>query len=149
MVAAPHPTRARGIGLTARDESQTSSAGAWIVVPALVILASLAIVIALVAIPAAQDPTVHLAGAGDIAACGSEGSARTAQLLSQAGGRVFTLGDNAYPNGEAADFACFDQTWGAFKNGMLPVVGNHEYATSPTAAGFFEYFGASAGTDGY
>ena len=110
---------------------------------------ALVIAVAIVAIPAAQDPTVHLAGAGDIAACGSDGSASTANLLAQAGGRVFTLGDNAYPNGEPADFDCFDQTWGAFKDGMLPVVGNHEYNTSPTAAGYFAYFGASAGADGY
>jgi hypothetical protein len=118
-------------------------------VPALAIVVLLIVAVGLVAVPAAQDPTVHLVGAGDIAGCGSDGSAETAQLLAQAGGRVFTLGDNAYPNGEPADFACFDQTWGAFKDGMLPVVGNHEYNTSPTAAGYFQYFGSAAGTDGY
>jgi hypothetical protein len=120
----------------------------WIVVPALAILVALVIAVALVAVPAAQDPTVHLAGAGDIAGCGSDGSARTAALLDQADARVFTLGDNAYPDGAPADFACFDQTWGRFRDGMLPVIGNHEYVT-PDASGYFAYFGASAGTDGY
>jgi hypothetical protein len=118
------------------------------VLPALAILAVLVIVIAFVAIPAVQDPTVHLAGAGDIAACGSEGSANTAKLLANAHARVFTLGDNAYPDGATADFDCFDQTWGAFKDGMLPVIGNHEYVT-PGAAGYFDYFGAAAGANAY
>jgi hypothetical protein len=118
------------------------------VVPALVVLAAVLIVAALVAIPAALDPTVHLVGAGDIASCGSQGSARTAQLLAKSGGRVFTLGDNAYPDGSPADFECFDETWGAFKDGMLPVIGNRDYGTQD-AAGYFAYFGAAAGKDGY
>jgi acid phosphatase type 7 len=112
------------------------------------ILVLMVAVTATVAVPALQDPTVHLVGAGDIAACGSAGSARTADLLAQSGGRVFTLGDNAYPDGAPADFACFDQSWGRFKDGMLPTIGNHEYIT-PDATGYFDYFGASAGTDGY
>src|SRR3954470_23278756 len=142
------PNGARGIALTPPDERQSSSGGAWIIVPALAVLVAVGIVIGLVAIPAAQDPTIHLVGAGDIAACGSDGSAHTAQLLVEAGGRVFTLGDNAYPDGAPADFACFDQTWGRFKRGMLPAVGNHEYIT-PGATGYFAYFGSAAGTDGY
>src|SRR4051812_7168654 len=139
------PNGARGIALTPPDERQSSSGGAWIIVPALAVLVAVGIVIGLVAIPAAQDPTIHLVGAGDIAACGSDGSAHTAQLLVEAGGRVFTLGDNAYPDGAPADFACFDQTWGRFKRGMLPAVGNHEYIT-PGATGYFAYFGSAAGT---
>ena len=59
----------------------------------------------------------------------------------------FTLGDLAYDSGTHAEFAdCFDPTWGAFKDRLRPVPGNHEYRT-PGAAGYFDYFGAQAGPD--
>ena len=64
---------------------------------------------------------------------------------------VFTLGDNAYPNGSAADFAnCYDPTWGRFKDRTTPAVGGHDY-TTPGASAYFNYFGAAAGdpTKGY
>jgi hypothetical protein len=39
----------------------------------------------------------------------------------------------------------FDPTWGRFKSLIHPVPGNHEYRTDPTAAGYYQYFGAAAG----
>ena len=58
---------------------------------------------------------------------------------------MFTLGDNAYPNGTAAEFArCYGPTWGTLKSRTRPVIGNHEYHTAG-AAGYFGYFGAAAG----
>jgi len=91
-----------------------------------------------------------MVGAGDIATCGSSGAVSTATLVDSISGTVFTLGDNAYPDGSATDFAnCFDPTWGRFKSRMLPTVGNHEYNT-PGASGYFDYFGAAAnGPGGY
>jgi len=90
-----------------------------------------------------------MVGAGDIAGCGGAGAA-TASLLDGIGGTVFTLGDNVYPDGTAAEFSdCFGPTWGRHRSRMLPVVGNHEYHTAG-AAGYFGYFGAVAnGPGGY
>ena len=58
-----------------------------------------------------------LIGVGDIARCGSEGDELTAALVdsvlrendsAKVNDEVFTLGDNAYPNGSARDYAlCF------------------------------------------
>src|ERR671915_1983863 len=53
------------------------------------------------------DPV--LVGAGDIGSCRSTGDEATAALLDGIAGTVATFGDNAYPNGSAADFArCYD-----------------------------------------
>ncbi|MBI3047699.1 MAG: metallophosphoesterase [Acidobacteria bacterium] len=89
-------------------------------------------------------------GAGDIGWCGLPGADMTAALLDRIGGTVFTLGDNAYPSGSFRDFAeCYDPSWGRHKARTRPTPGNHEYET-PGAAGYFAYFGASAGPpDGY
>ncbi len=96
------------------------------------------------------DPV--LVGAGDIADCGSlAGAEKTASLLEGIEGTVFTLGDNAYLWGTPEEFAnCYAPTWGRFKERTRPVPGNHDYWTAG-AAGYFEFFGASAGdpTKGY
>jgi hypothetical protein len=63
------------------------------------------------------------------------------------GGDVFTLGDDAYPNGSAENFKVFDRTWGRFVGRMHPAPGNHEYMT-PGAAGYFGYFGDVASPPG-
>jgi acid phosphatase type 7 len=84
-------------------------------------------------------------GAGDIAGCDSSGAESTAALLDAISGTVFTLGDNAYPSGTAAEFAkCYDPTWGRHKARTHPAPGNHDYVTSG-AASYFTYFGPSAG----
>jgi hypothetical protein len=97
--------------------------------------------------PSPPPDSVVLAGAGDIAECGSNGSFATAALLASMTGMVFTAGDNAYPDGAAADFACYDQSWGQFNSRVLPVPGNHEYNTAG-ATGYFGYFGTRAGPPG-
>jgi hypothetical protein len=97
--------------------------------------------------PSAQDPArpAVLIGAGDIAGCDSDADSRTAELLQRSPGTVFTLGDNAYPNGSERNFArCYEPTWGRVKARTRPVVGNHEYHTDD-ARGYFNYFGAAAG----
>ena len=89
-----------------------------------------------------------LVGGGDIAACDSEGKELTARLLDRIGGTVFTTGDNAYPNGTAANFNnCYGPSWGRHRNRTRPTPGNHEYDTQ-NAAPYFEYFGANAGMAG-
>jgi hypothetical protein len=92
---------------------------------------------------AAGDPV--LVGAGDIASCESQGDEATAKLLDNIRGTVFAVGDTAYPDGTAAQFAdCYGPSWGVHKDRTRPAVGNHEYNT-PDATGYFNYFGARAG----
>jgi Calcineurin-like phosphoesterase len=93
------------------------------------------------------DPV--LVGAGDIARCDGTGDEATAALLQQTPGSVFTLGDNAYDNGSAADFQdCYEPSWGLVKDRtLLAVAGNHDYGTR-NAAGFTAYFGDAAVRDG-
>jgi hypothetical protein len=100
-------------------------------------------------VPRALAPPHVFVGAGDIALCGNGGDPEaTARLLDTIDGTVFTLGDNAYPSGTAADFRrCYDPTWGRHKSRTRPVPGNHEYE-SPGATPYFDYFGANAGPYG-
>jgi hypothetical protein len=98
--------------------------------------------------PPAATPAV-LVGVGDIAGCDYTQDSATAALVNATPGTVFTLGDNAYPNGAAADYAnCYQPTWGSVKDRTRPVVGNHEYVSSSTAVPYFTYFGAAAGEAG-
>ena len=102
---------------------------------------------------AAISSTALFIGAGDIASCSSTSKDdATAALMQQyPGAQVFTLGDHAYPDGTAAQFECYDASWGAFKSRTRPVPGNHDYHTvgQPEGApGYYGYFGAAAGEPG-
>jgi hypothetical protein len=89
-----------------------------------------------------------LVGAGDIGDCNTPGSSLTAQLLDTIDGIVFTTGDNAYPSGTAERYRdCYETTWGRHRARTRPTPGNHEYDV-PTAAPYFQYFGANAGPSG-
>jgi hypothetical protein len=91
---------------------------------------------------------VVFVGAGDIADCGTTQDELTAQLLDNIPGTVYTVGDNAYPNGSANDYNnCYQPTWGRHKARTHPAVGDNEYSTSG-ASGYFNYFGAAAGNPG-
>jgi len=95
--------------------------------------------------------TVTLVGAGDIASCSYDRDTATADVLANVSGTVFTLGDNVYPTGTAAQFqSCYHPTWGAQKSRTRPSAGNHDYYTED-ASGYFGYFGTRAGaaTKGY
>ena len=97
--------------------------------------------------PASLAPSsVTFVGAGDIAGCSSSyRDEATARLILNIGGTVYTLGDNAYPDGTSNDFsACYSPSWGHFKSRTRPAPGNHDYRTSG-AAGYFGYFGSLAG----
>jgi len=90
---------------------------------------------------------VVFVGAGDIAIEPGQ-SESTARLFDTIGGDIFTLGDNAYPNGSRENFrGPFDRTWGRYLGRMHPAPGNHEYMTAG-AMPYFEYFGESAGPFG-
>jgi hypothetical protein len=94
-----------------------------------------------------------LVGAGDIAPnCNAGGSLAaphaTATLLDAIPGTVFTLGDNAYQDGTAAEFAnCYDPTWGRHKARTRPVTGNHDYNT-PNATPYYDYFNGAGNPNG-
>ena len=100
-----------------------------------------------------QPPaSVTMLLAGNIARCDRTNDEATAAMLDTMQGTVVALGDNAYPNGTAANFQnCYDPTWGRHKARTYPVVGNHEYDSSATAVSYFNYFGPAAGdpTKGY
>jgi hypothetical protein len=86
-----------------------------------------------------------LVGAGDIADCTDlSGAQATEKLLARIPGTVMAVGDLAYPNGTAENFACYDKTWGREKSRTHPAPGNHEFH-SKGAVHYFQYFGAAAG----
>jgi len=90
--------------------------------------------------------TFILVGAGDIASCASRtGAVATAKLIDQIPGIVFAAGDLAYERGTYEEFqACYQPTWGRFKQRTRPAPGNHEYNGSE-ASGYFRYWGKQAG----
>jgi hypothetical protein len=78
--------------------------------------------------PAKTENRAVLIGAGDIADCRDlSGQEATANLLEKIPGTVMAVGDLAYPDGTAANFACYDKTWGRVKNRTRPAAGNHEF----------------------
>jgi len=84
--------------------------------------------------------SVTLVGAGDITSCSRSQDELTAQLLDNIPGTVFTAGDNAYTDGNYAEYLnCYEPTWGRHKARTKPSPGNHDYLTSG-AAGYFQYF---------
>src|SRR5215203_2193402 len=75
--------------------------------------------------------TARLVGAGDIATFGSADTATANLIAARPDARVFTAGDNAYPNGSSTDFTNkYEPAWGPFKNRTSPSPGNHDYNTS-------------------
>lgn len=91
----------------------------------------------------ASDPV--LVGAGAIASCASKNDDETALLVQSIPGTVFTVGDNVFNSGSRAEFdACYDPTWGAFRDRTRPAVGSRDYQTDG-ASGYFSYFGLAAG----
>ena len=105
-----------------------------------------------------------IAAAGDIA-CDPESSVfhdgegkglecrqqATSELLLARYVSVLALGDLQYEDGSYSRFLdSYDRSWGRVKAITAPVPGNHEYS-SAGAAGYFRYFGSSAGdpTKGY
>jgi hypothetical protein len=103
------------------------------------------------ATPTASDeaPSPVLVGAGDIAACDSDGDEATAKLLDGIAGTVFTTGDNAYDSGTPDQFReCYEPTWGRHRDRTRPAPGNHDWETADLG-GYMGYFGPAAqGPDG-
>jgi 3',5'-cyclic AMP phosphodiesterase CpdA len=117
--------------------------------------------LALLAGPAqgAPDAGYTVYAAGDIARCAYpdpawSGAAATAAIVGQGlaanpNAAALTLGDNVYPRATLREYRdCYGPTWGRFRDRTYPAPGNREYAT-PGAAGYFGYFGKSAGPGYY
>lgn len=99
-------------------------------------------------LPSVAPGAVTLLAVGDVASCDGPHDELVADLARRLPGTIALLGDIAYPDGSAADFAdCFDPAWGEMLGRIRPAPGNHEYQT-PDAAGYFSHFGAAAGTPG-
>ncbi len=93
--------------------------------------------------------TFTFVGAGDIASSVTNAE-ETAKLLDAVVAAdpntiVFTLGDNAYPDGTTNNFSAFyDPTWGRHKPKTRPAPGNHDYHVAG-AADYLNYFCATNG----
>ena len=89
-----------------------------------------------------------LIAAGDIAGCRWDTDEQTAALVAELPGTVAILGDAVYPHGSARLYAeCYDSSWGRFRDRTHPVPGDRDYWDG-AAAGYFDYFGESAGRAG-
>jgi hypothetical protein len=104
------------------------------------------------AAPAANAASISITAAGDISnpPGGARGDVLTADLIRRWNPTgVLALGDVQYERGALAEFrGAYDRSWGAYKAKTRPAVGNHEYLGGDGAAGYFDYFGASAGPRG-
>jgi hypothetical protein len=93
-----------------------------------------------------EDPV--MIGAGDITSCENTNDSATAALLAQyPSATVFTLGDNAYVNGQPSEYTnCYGPSWGVHKARTRPITGGHDTATVNGGAlpnqGFADYFQA-------
>jgi hypothetical protein len=98
----------------------------------------------------AHAPSITAAGDISSPPGGPRGDRRTAGLIRRwSPTAVLALGDTQYEAGELASFrSAYDRSWGAFKARTRPAIGNHEYLGGDGAAGYFDYFGAAAGTGG-
>ena len=93
------------------------------------------------------QPAVLLA-VGDIGTCRSAKDEAVAAMVGATPGSVAALGDIAYPDGTADQFArCFDPAWAPLKSRIWPTPGNHDYHTRD-AGPYFAYFGRRAGKPG-
>ena len=109
--------------------------------------------------PDASSEATSIAAAGDIASCDSDGDEETAKLVAGTDpSAVLTLGDNAYEDGSAEQFAnCYEPSWGQFKSITHPAIGNHDYGDEGwegedseeyDTSAYFDYFGSAAGERG-
>jgi hypothetical protein len=99
-------------------------------------------------IPTVAATGTVLLAVGDIGSCDGTQDEAVASLAAELPGTIALLGDIAYPDGSASDYAdCFDPAWGPLLGRIRPAPGNHDYQTTE-ATGYFTEFGAAAGTPG-
>ena len=89
------------------------------------------------------DPVIF--AAGSIANCYDSGAGRVAAavLSTVPDALLQTLGNHAYENGSASEFACgYDPTYGVAKARTRPAVGNHDMYALPAGDAYRNYFSA-------
>jgi len=87
-----------------------------------------------------------LLAVGDIGTCDDTNDDSVAELAKRLPGAIALLGDDVYPDGGLADYEqCFDPAWGPLRPRIHPAQGNHDFESSD-ASGYYDYFGAAAGT---
>lgn len=101
-----------------------------------------------VPLPSAEPAADVLLAVGDIASCDGTHDEDVASLAARLPGTIALLGDIAYPDGSASDYAdCFAPAWGPLLGRIRPAPGNHDYQTTD-ATGYFAEFGVAAATPG-
>jgi hypothetical protein len=102
---------------------------------------------------AGPPPDPVLAAVGDIACAPAQSAKPCKQLASadlasrQHPAAVAVLGDSQYENAALIEYygpGTYNETWGRFNPIVRPAPGNHEYAASASATGYFTYFGSAA-----
>jgi hypothetical protein len=104
-----------------------------------------------------STPDPVLAAEGDVACAYGETEAcqqqATANLVAaQHPSAVAVLGDSQYESGLLSEYygaGAYNDTWGPFNPIVHPAPGNHEYAASSAASGYFTYFGSAAANGNY
>lgn len=86
--------------------------------------------------------TITIAAAGDIGVDPGTNDTKVANAISGDNSiqYVLALGDLAYPSGTQAQFAYYNNTWGAFKAKTYPAVGNHEFYGTANGQGYSDYW---------
>lgn len=110
------------------------------------------------AVAAAASDSVILVVAGDMhTSCTNLARAKQVKATAAIVQRypqalVITLGDNAGQSSTVADFECYEQTWGAFKDRTYAAIGNHELNLDTAATAYYDYFngvGVDSGRAGH
>jgi hypothetical protein len=108
-------------------------------------------------VAAAQDPVAVAVGdiacppGGAVSSGACQQSATESLAAAQHPVAVLPLGDNQYNSGLLSEYTgagAYGATWGLLNPIAHPAPGNHEYTASPTAAGYFGYFGGAGALGG-
>ena len=92
------------------------------------------------------DPHPHLGSKIETMLGGCQSNATYQLIVNKHLAGLLVLGDQQYEDGSLDAFRqAYAKTWGRFKAITHPTPGNHEYYSSPSADGYFTYFGAVAG----
>jgi hypothetical protein len=99
-------------------------------------------------LPSFPATATVLLAVGDIGTCDDTNDESVERLAAQLPGSLALLGDIVYPDGGLGDYQkCFDPAWGPLRARIHPAQGNHDFESSDVS-GFYDYFGAAAGTPG-
>ncbi len=106
--------------------------------------------------PTSNPTPVVILAAGDLTKCGggtpnpTGGSMITSNMVMNASGRFFSLGDNSNDTGTVEDYEnCYGPTWGRVRDRTNPAMGNHDQIADSQAGPYFAYFSGMTGVYGH